>query len=126
MWDVGTALKFELDTEFGFSTEIIALVMFAVLITCIPVVYLSSSWLPRVISDRRGILIGLIITLGSSSLLFRQPKDSRSLVLALYLTGSVILVNSLQVGRGFCWAVTSKLAPIRYKPQVMAVNAAVY
>lgn len=131
MWDVGTALKLENQPEFAskFDSATVAAQMSGVLFTCIPMTYVSAVILPKYFTDRRGMFVFLVLAFFASAFMYQWTggeDEDFTLDLTLYTIGSLLMINALQVGRGFCWALISKLAPLPVKAQAMALNAAIY
>lgn len=101
----------------------------AVTISILPIAMISGR-LAKLVDDRMGLLVAFIAAASSWAFLFqffRAPYYHKRTAEILYYTcGSIGLLGSMQLARGFVEALTSKLSPPDRKQQLITATISIF
>lgn len=103
----------------GWSIDAVALYLAIVMAILFPV-SVSSGYITKLLTDRKGMIISSASAVLGSIFLFGYSTNVMVGDVAVYTVGSMIVLASVQIMRGFNWAITTKIIPTHYSSKVVS------
>jgi len=99
------------------------LYLFFILTIAIPVYKIKLS---SIMSDRSGVLSFVLSGILGSLMFLGHSMKPETLGISTFTIGSVVFLISMQIARGFAWALLTNLVPLGQRPILVGINAMLY
>jgi hypothetical protein len=120
-WEVLLAVQAE--EHWGWTPSDTGLYLFLILTLAIPVYAMN---LGAIMSDRSGVLCFVLAGLLGTLMFLGHQHKPLSLGVAIFTIGSVVFLLSMQIARGFAWALLTSLAIPSQRPVIVGINAVLF
>jgi len=120
-WEVMIAV--EAEDMWGWTPSDTGLYLFFILTIAIPVYKIKLS---SIMSDRSGVLSFVLSGILGSLMFLGHSMKPETLGISTFTIGSVVFLISMQIARGFAWALLTNLVPLGQRPILVGINAMLY
>ena len=120
-WEILVA--FQAESMWGWDASDTGLYLFLILTLAIPVYRIKLN---NLMSDRSGVLCFTLTGILGSFMFLGHTQKNDSLGASIFTIGSVVFLISMQIARGFSWALLANLVPQGQRPILVGINAMLY